>query len=73
MNRIIGIYKAEIYEYENGDIRIAYECDKDNNYKCSKSNCKEEYCTHTLNKRFAKNKMKRSACPPIELGSHPSG
>ena len=56
MNRIIGIYKAEIYEYENGDIRIAYECDKDNNYECSKSNCKEEYCTHTLNKRFAKNK-----------------
>ena len=28
MNRIVGIYKAEIYEYENGDIRIAYECDK---------------------------------------------
>ena len=65
MNRIIGIYKAEIYEYENGDIRIAYECDK--------SNCKEEYCTHTLNKRFAKNKMKRSNCPPIELELHPSG
>ena len=22
MNRIVGIYKAEIYEYENGDIRM---------------------------------------------------
>lgn len=72
MNRIIGIYKAKIYEYENGDIRIAYECDKDNNIECYKRNCKQEYCTHTLNKSFAKNEI-QNTCPPIELGLHPSG
>ena len=72
MNRIIGIYKAEIYEYENGDIRIAYECDKDNNIECYKRNCKQEYCTHTLNKRFAKNEM-QSTCPPIVPELRPYG
>lgn len=72
MNKVVGIYKAKIYEYENGDIRIAYECDKDNNYECNKRNCKQELCTHTLKKKFAKNEVE-STCPPIELGLHPSG
>ena len=59
MNRIVGIYKAEIYEYENGDIKIAYECDKDNNYECNKRNCKKDCCTHTFDKRFAKSEMRK--------------
>nr|DAE03809.1 MAG TPA: hypothetical protein [Myoviridae sp. ct2Pw37] len=59
MNRIVGVYKAEIYEYENGDIKIAYECDKDNNCKCNKRNCKKDCCTHTFDKRFAKSEMRK--------------
>lgn len=73
MNRVVGIYKAEIYEYENGDIKILYECNRSNNYKCNKRNCKEEYCTHTSNKEFANNQLEGSTCPPIKLGLHPSG
>lgn len=72
MNRIIGIYKAKIFEYENGDIKIVYECDRDNNNECRKRNCNKDYCTHTFNKRFAKNEIKRSTCPSIELELHPS-
>lgn len=67
MNRIIGIYEAEIYEHENGDIRIAYKRDKDNNKECGKRNCGQDCCTHTFNKRFAINKIRRNTCPPIEL------
>lgn len=73
MNKIVGIYKAEIYEYENGDIRIAYECDKDKNTECYKRNCKQEECTHTFKKRFAKNKIEKNTCPPIVPRLHPSG
>lgn len=73
MNRVVGMYKAEIYEYENGDIKIAYECDKDNNYKCNKRNCGQECCTHTFDKKFANNRIKKSTCPPIKLKLHASG
>lgn len=55
MDNIKAIYKATIYEYESGKIDIAYECDKDNNIECNKRNCGADYCTHTLNKKYAKN------------------
>jgi hypothetical protein len=37
------------------NINILYECDKDRCIECNKKNCIPEYCTHTLNKKYAKN------------------
>lgn len=54
-----AVYKAEIFEYESGRIDIAYECDKEDNKECSKECCTiYNYCTHTLNKKYAKNFIK---------------
>lgn len=50
-----AIYHAEIYETNDGDIDILYECNKDRCIECNKKNCIPEYCTHTLNKKYAKN------------------
>lgn len=50
-----AIYHAEIYETNDGTIDILYECDKDRCTECNKKNCIIEYCTHTLNKKYAKN------------------
>lgn len=55
MDKIKAVYKADIYEYENGKIDILYECDKEKNKECNKINCNKDYCTHTLNKKYAKN------------------
>lgn len=55
MNRIKSIYKAIIYEHENGKIDISYECDCNRNDECSKKNCSKECCTHTFDKKYAKN------------------
>ena len=52
---IKAIYHAEIYETNDGTIEILYECDKDRCTECDKKNCYKEYCTHTLNKKYAKN------------------
>lgn len=55
-DKLKAIYKAEIFEYENGTIDILYECDQDNNKECQKECCtKYNYCKHTLNKKYAKN------------------
>ncbi len=50
-----AIYKADILEYENGKIDILYECDKEKNKQCNKTNCSIDCCTHTLDKQYAKN------------------
>lgn len=52
---IKAIYHAEIYETNDGTMEILYECDKDRCEECTKENCSIEYCTHTLNKKYAKN------------------
>lgn len=55
-DKLKAIYKAEIFEYESGRTDILFECDKDNNKECSKESCmKNNYCNHTLNKKYAKN------------------
>ena len=55
-NKLKAIYKAEVFEYENGKIDLLYECDKENNKECSKECCtRYNYCSHTLNKKYAKN------------------
>ncbi len=60
-DKLKAIYKAEIFEYENGRTDIAYECDKENNKACSKECCTiYNYCTHTLNKKYAKNFIKEN-------------
>ena len=52
-DKLKAIYKAEIFEYENGTIDILYECDQDNNKECQKECCtKCNYCKHTLNKKI---------------------
>lgn len=55
MDNIKAIYKATIYEYESGKTDILYECDIEKNKDCNKRNCHKEYCTHTLDKKYAKN------------------
>lgn len=50
-----AIYHAEIYESNDGTMEILYDCDKDRCKECDKKNCYTEYCTHTLNKKYAKN------------------
>ena len=50
-----AIYKAEIFEYESGEIDIVYECDKKNNKECNKKSCYKDCCSHTLNKKYIKN------------------
>lgn len=55
INNIKAIYKADIVEYEDGKIDILYECDIKNNKECNKTNCSKDFCTHTLNKKYAKN------------------
>jgi hypothetical protein len=53
-DKVKAIYKATIFEYENGKTEVLYKCDKDNNKECLKVNCNKEYCTNTLNKKYAK-------------------
>lgn len=55
INNVKAIYKADILEYEDGKIDILYECDIKNNKECNKRNCSKDCCTHTLNKKYAKN------------------
>lgn len=58
-DKLKAIYKAEIFEYESGRTDIVYECDKENNKECSKESCtRYNYCTHTSNKKYAKNFIK---------------
>ncbi len=60
-NKVKAIYKAEVFKYENGKTDILYECDKENNKECSKESCtRYNYCTHTLNKKYAKNFIKEN-------------
>lgn len=54
-NNVKSILKADIIEYENGMTDILYECDKDRNIECNKKNCNRDCCTHTLDKKYAKN------------------
>lgn len=55
IDKLVAIYKADMLEYESGKIDILYECNKDNNKECNKRSCSKECCTHTLNKKYAKN------------------
>lgn len=55
-DKLKAIYKAEIFEYDSGRIDTLYECDKENNDKCSKEGCtRYNQCNHTLNIKYAKN------------------
>lgn len=54
-DNIKAIYKATIFEYESGKRDTLYECDSDNNTECNKKYCRADCCTHTLNKKYAKN------------------
>ncbi|MBO5348981.1 MAG: hypothetical protein J6A89_04090 [Clostridia bacterium] len=56
---IKAIYHAEIYELNDGTTDIIYECDKDKCKECNKKNCFPEFCTHTINKKYAKNYYKK--------------
>ena len=42
-DKVKAIYKATIFEYENGKTEVLYKCDKDNNKECLKVNCNKEY------------------------------
>lgn len=61
MNRVVGIYKAEIYE-----------CNRHVPY-CNKRNCSKEYCSNISDKTYAKDYIEESTCPPIELKLYQSG
>lgn len=52
---LVAMYKADIYEYGSGRTEICYECDKDKNKECNKKYCLPDCCTHTLDKKYAKN------------------
>lgn len=54
-DEIIAIYKADIFEYRSGRTEISYVCDKDRNKECEKNYCTDDCCTHTLDKKYAKN------------------
>lgn len=54
-DEIIAIYKADIFEYRSGRTEISYVCDKDRNKECAKNCCTDDCCTHTLDKKYAKN------------------
>lgn len=50
---MIKEYEAKIIE-EDGKIKdILYKCDKTNNIECKKTNCGEDYCNYTKDKRYA--------------------
>lgn len=54
--KLKAIYKAEVFEYDNGDIETAYICDKEKNKECTKESCTQyNDCKYTLNKKYAKN------------------
>ena len=57
--KIKAIYHAEIYECTDGTTEVIYECDKDKCKECDKKNCIPEYCTHTTNKKYARNYYKQ--------------
>ncbi len=55
MDKLIAIYKADIFEYGSGRTEIIYVCDKDRNKECAKKFCGDDCCTHTTDKKYAKN------------------
>lgn len=59
--KLKAIYRANVFEYDNGDIETAYICDKEKNKECTKENCTQyNDCKYTLNKKYAKNFINRN-------------
>ncbi len=67
IDKLIAIYKADIFEYGSGRTEISYVCDKDRNKECSKSCCTDDFCTHTLDKKYAKNFIESWETPPVKI------
>lgn len=57
-NNVRAIYKANIFEYEDGTLDILFVCDIEKNKECDKRYCSADCCTHTLDKKYAKNYLK---------------
>ena len=54
--KLKAVYKADVFEYDNGDIETAYICDTEKNKECTKEGCTQYYdCEYTFNRKYAKN------------------
>ena len=59
--KLKAIYRANIFEYDNGDIETAYICDNEKNKECTKESCTQyNDCKYTFNKKYAKNFINRN-------------
>lgn len=53
--KLIGIYEAKVFKYNDGRKEIQYICDKEKNEECTKKNCGNAYCRYTADEKYAKN------------------
>lgn len=51
---------------DNDELKIIFECDKDNNEECNKKNC-NEYCNHTTNSKYMKARQRNKKLTDKEL------
>ena len=59
--KLKAIYRANVFEYDNGDIETAYICDKEKNKEYTKESCTQyNDCKYTFNKKYAKNFINRN-------------
>lgn len=51
---------------DNDELKIVFECDKNNNEECNKKNC-NEYCNHTTNSKYMKARQRNKKLTDKEL------